>query len=178
LLSEFGHDVCEYIRALVGDDDVKFATLFEDVMVDVLRRIRSGVERKNGDFRRFVFECASQTIRRLHPWVFDSKALGRTTRAPLRDLSRISQPDVGQCKAAVAALSADERELLALRYRFGFSYDDISEIRSEARVNFEDRLQTAREHFRSRMLGLTLGGVHAVSPESDRVQPAGTVARS
>jgi DNA-directed RNA polymerase specialized sigma24 family protein len=163
---------------MVGDDDVKFATLFEDVMVDVLRRIRSGVERKNGDFRRFVFECASQTLRRRHGWVFVAKPTTKPLRATLRDLSRMRQPEPHEAAAAMAGLGAEERELLVLRHRFGFSYDDISEIRSEARVNFEERLQSAREQFRYRLMEvMNAGSPRAAADETPVAVHAGAVAK-
>lgn len=165
MLGEFGQDLCEYLRAMVGEDDVRFATLFEDVVVDILRRIRSGTERKNGDFRRFVFESASQTLRRRHEWVFAAKPSGKSLRATLKDLASMRQPEPHECAAALAGLGPDERELLILSYRFGFSYDDISQIRSEARVNFEERLVAAREQFRYRLLEVTSSGAPRSQPD-------------
>lgn len=164
LLSEFGHELSEYVHALVGDVPENHAILLEDILVDLLRRIRQAAELRNGDFRRFVFVSASKTVRRRHAWVFEAKATSRLVRAPMRDLARMTEPSGAKCREAVAGLGPDERELLALRYRFGFDFDDISEIRMEARVQFEERLTAAREQFRSRLL--TASGIASTAGQS------------
>jgi len=158
LLGRYGHDLAEYVRVFTLEDTDKFRTVFEDVVVTVLRRIRLAADQYNGSFRRFVFECAARTIRRRHPELLQAPSNGqRTGRAAVRDLARIGNPTAEQLREAAASLVPDERELLALRHRFGFSYDEISDIRSEARVNFEDRMGVAREHFRARLLTLVTG---------------------
>ncbi len=158
LLGRHGHELAEYVRVFTLDDSEKFREVYEDAIVTVLRRIGLASQQQNGSFRRFVFECAARTVRRRHPGLLTDSTNGqRTGRAGVRDLTRITNPTADQLRAAAASLPPDERELLALRHRFGFSYDEISDIRSEARVNFEDRMSVAREHFRARLITLVTG---------------------
>jgi DNA-directed RNA polymerase specialized sigma24 family protein len=162
-LAAHGHELAEYVRALTGDD-ARFEQVYEDVIVDILRQLRLATERRNGRLRLFFFESAARTVRRRHSWIFQYGAgSARPARAPMRELARIAEPGRDDLRRALAGLAAGERELLALRFRFRFNYDEISDILKEARVAFEDRLMAARENFRSRLMSEVSGRVAAVS---------------
>ena len=155
LLAEHGHELAEYVRALVSEDDPRLAQVYEDVLVDILRQLRLASDRHNGRLRLFTFESAARTVRRRHAWIFQSHGgTGSRVRAPMRDIAKLKDPLPAELRRALAGLTAGERELLCLRFRFGFDYDQISEILKEARVAFEDRLMAARERFRARLLGV------------------------
>ena len=156
-LSRYGHELAEYVRALTGSDDPQFETIFEEILVDILRQLRALSPRKNGAFRLFIFSAAARTVRKRFAHILSSGASPRSNAVAVRELETRVPPDE-KLRAALSDLTAAERELLVLRYRLHFTYAEISDIIMEARVQFEDRLLNARNHFRTRLLGKETSG--------------------
>lgn len=155
LLARHGHELAEYVRAFTLSDDALFSQVYEDVLVDVLRQVRMATEKKNGRLRLFIFQSAARTLRKRHAKLIRSEGLSRSPEASLGDLADTPEPKLEDLQKALHQLPPEERELLILRYRFGFSYGEISDITREARVQFEDRLLRARAHFRAFLAGAT-----------------------
>ena len=148
LVARYGHMLAEYTRALTGDDDERFALIYEDILVDILKYARS-VSGRKGELKRYLFESAARTIRKRHPQILRLADETKSQSPPIKDLERVEEPTPELLDHVIAGLNPSERELLLLRYRFGFSYADISDIIREARVRLEDRMLNARHHFRS-----------------------------
>ena len=152
LLMRYGHALAEYVRAVVGDNDHIFAAVYEDVLVDVLKQLRA-ISGKKSALKRFVFESAARTMRKRYSTLLQSGEGEKIAQPSVDEINRVEAPTEDQLKNAMKGLPAAERELLVLRYRFGFNYGEISDIIKEARVHLEDRLLAARNHFRAKLLG-------------------------
>jgi|GEM_PF-6958467 len=156
ILARHGHELAEYVRSFTLDDHARFAEVFEDLLVDVLRQIRLAGERRNGRLRLFIFQSAARTMRKRYPALIKTDGSDRAPEGDLDDLANLREPTLPELQHALRSLQPTERELLFLRHRMGFSYGDISDILREARVQFEDRILRARVHFRARLISAQL----------------------
>ena len=130
----------------------RFTAVYEEVLVDILRQLRMLPEH-TGDIRVYVFESAARTVRRRFPEILKESADDRYSgHRSTQELAEVGDLEPGELRNAMKGLAPAERELLALRFRFGFSYGQISDIIKLARVQIEDKLIEARHGFRARLL--------------------------
>ncbi len=156
LLAKHGHELVEYTRIFSQQDDALFQRIYEDILVDILRQIALFLRRRNTSLRMFAFESAASTLRKRYTELYNQKAKIKKSHAPpaLSALEPWKEISLIPLQSCLNLLSSRDRELLALRYHFGFSYDEISDIIKEARVSFEERFIHARHTFRTSLIEL------------------------
>lgn len=154
ILSRHGDQLVEFVRAMIGEDD-RFEEAVTETIVAILTQTRPHYGRKPEGLKQLCFECAVATLRRLFPYLYEERQRDRRSFPSSNDLLKAGKPSRGQTRDALWTLEPADRELLFLRYRVGFSYNQLSDILREARVNFEDRITNARLTFRSALLEQT-----------------------
>lgn len=149
--SRYGQFVVNYVRALAGEDSA-VPDIVTEIFVSILQGIRNVFGKREDALALHVFETAVATLRREFAWVYEGEPNERRVFAVAEDLTRLKRASQGQLKDAMWSLVPEDRELLYLRYTMDFSYDQLSDILREARVNLEERLLDARLRFRNAAL--------------------------
>lgn len=146
LYSEHAEGLLGFLAYRTGD-----RALAEDLLADTFERVltaRRGFDRRRGSSKTWVYSIALNRLRdHVRRQDAERRAVERTSPPASRDmLEAVGQR--GDVMTALAALSAEEREAVALRYGADLTVPEVARVLGEPLTTVEGRVYRALRKLR------------------------------